>query len=384
MKILVANPGSNSRKYGIFVDGVEKYAFYFDPNSGNPRLLFSENGNEKILDIGEFQLTETPEILKQFLNSKKLGAEFDAILIRIVAPGDYFAKDHIVDDECLFELEKVSKRAPLHVPVAQSEIVSLREVFGDTKIMTISDSAFHVSRPDVFKYYAFNTDFADEIQVKSYGAHGLSLESVVEQLKRQLGELPEKLIVAHIGSGASITAIENGKSVHTSMGYTPLDGAMMATRCGSIDVSAALEIGRQTHMSFDELEKFLNTGCGLLGVGGSNDFRDIIANKDDNKGCGLAYEMFVSKIQQEIGKMAAVLNGADALVLTATISERNAPLRTSIVKKLGFLGFKIQENLNVEQFEGNILNIGADDSKPIFIVKTNETAAMLRHVEKLL
>lgn len=385
MYTLVSNPGSNSRKYALYDGFDKKVSFLFDPNSGDPRCEVTIDG--KLKDYrGKFfeSLSDSSYALKFLLHHElNMAVKIDQILFRIVATGNYFTDDHIIDDRCLAELNKIKGRNPLHVPVAIEEIKSLRSVFPEAEILAISDSKFHNTRPDVNQYYAIDTDFADEFEIKKFGAHGLSMQSISNQLS-DAGLMKEKVVVCHIGSGCSVTALKDGKSFDTTMGYTPLEGLMMATRCGSIDPAAVFAIKRATNCSDIEVENLLNKHCGLLGVGGSNDFRDIYKNKASDEKCALAYEMFIGSIQKAIGQMTASLGGIDALVLTATISERTPAFRADVVNNLAPFRFFIdnEKNTKYSHLDG-IANIATCDSRPIYVVPTNETAEMLRQAQKL-
>lgn len=385
MYTLVSNPGSNSRKYALYEGFDKKVSFLFDPNSGDPRCEVTIDGESKDYRGKFFEKLSDSSYALKFLLYHELGmaVDIDQILFRIVATGNYFTEDHIIDEACMAELKKIEARTPLHVPVAIDEILSLKNVFPKAKLMAISDSKFHTMRPDVNKYYAFDTDVADEFEIKKFGAHGLSMQSISSQLS-EMGLMKGNIIVCHIGSGCSVTALKNGKSFDTTMGYTPLEGLMMATRSGSIDPAAVFALKRATNCSDSEIEELLNKHCGLLGVGGSNDFRDIAKNKDSDEKCALAYEMFINSIQKAIGQMAASLGGIDALVLTATISERNPVFREDIVEKLDFLGLYLDFSKNNKYSHLNgIENIAKCYSTPIYIIPTNETAEMLKQAQKL-
>lgn len=396
---LISNPGSSSGKYGIHRDGKLIAAFYFDSNGGHPQCFIKKDGfPETVVPVKSAK--DGAYFLKEFLAKEGITTEdIDAIMIRVVASGDYFAKDHVVDGEYLLRLDKlISEQHPLHAPIVMDEILKLEKTFGDTHILAISDSSFHSTRPDKSKYYAINPVVADTYDIKRYGAHGLSMESVIQKLQAAspFGLIPNKLIVCHIGSGVSVTAIQNGASVETTMGYTPLEGVMMGTRCGNIDVAAAIALKKFMGYSDEELIKALNLHSGLRGIGGSGDFRDIDRQKevefdeDSGKLPSLAYEMFVYSITKAVGEMAAVMNGVDALVFAATISERNPQIRTNIVKNLDFLGFQIDESKNIVNLDSDVFDISDSHwpllpcSKPIYVVKIDEAQAMLSHKSALI
>jgi acetate kinase len=388
--ILITNPGSASRKYALYngEDLMASLHFEYENNQVICNIKDPDDG-DKTIKPNFKDLTETvahiSEILKQegYLSDQH---KLSAIVARLVAPSDYFTKHHIVDDEFMQNLEIAKERAPLHTPIIAAEIAHFREQFPSTKIIAISDSAFHAGKPELMKYYPFDTDLADQAGIKRYGYHGLSVGSIVHTMQQE-DILPEKLIIAHLGSGSSISAILNGNAMDTSMGYSPLEGLMMSTRSGSIDVTAALAIKRALNLDDEGLEKYLNKQAGLLGVSGfTDDMRKIITKREQgDKKASFAHALFVFRVQNLIGQMAASLGGVDALVFTATIGERSAEIRRYITQKLGYLGLKLNETKNQKpEFIGKHTNISIKDSKPIYIIKTDEVAEMIRQAQKLL
>ena len=387
--ILITNPGSSSRKYALYREDELLCSLHFEFEDGKVICTIKKaDGTKKKLDEDFKSLNNTVEALNRILTDEGyLGGaiKIDAVLARVVAPGEYFAKDHLVDDECLMHLEVAEKQAPLHVPVVAAEIEKFVETFEGTPVLEISDSAFHDTRPELMKYYAFDTDLADKIGVKRYGYHGLSVGSIVEYMKSQ-DILPEKLIVCHVGSGSSVTAVYQGKSFDTTMGYTPLDGMMMATRSGAIEPTAAIAIGRELNLSGEELEKYLNKKCGLLGVSGqTDDMREILRLRDegDKKGT-FAHAMFVYRLQTAIGQMVASLGGVDAIVFTATIGERSNPIRRETMQKLEYLGFRLDNEKNDGEMPERHTNIAGDGSKPIYVIRTDEFEEMIRRAKIIL
>ena len=388
--ILITNPGSSSRKYALYRGQELVCSLHFEFEGKDIICTLKKaDGSKKTLKQDFKELTSTVANLNRILTEEGyLGGmtKLDAILVRGAVPGEYFTQDHVVDDEYLKNLEKSKKRAPLHVPVVAGEIEHFTKSFKSTPLLSISDSAFHADRPDLMKYYAFDTDLADKNDIKRFGFHGLSMGSIVNYMKSQ-DILPEKLIVCHLGSGSSITAVFEGKSLDTTMGYSPLEGLMMATRAGSMDVSAGLAIKRALgYDSDDSIEKYLNKECGLLGVSGqTDDMREIIRLRDegDKKGT-FAHAMFVYRVQSCIGQMAASLGGVDAIVFTATIGERSDEIRRMVGQKLSYLGFSIDEKKNVSDMPERHTNIAAEGSKPVWVIRTDEFEEMIRRAGVLL
>lgn len=388
--ILITNPGSSSRKYALYREDKFLCSLHFEfENKKIVCTLKRADGTTKKTREDFKSLTSTVPNLERILTEEGyLGgvSKIDAILARIVATGDYFTEDHVVDEECLEMLEIAKARTPLHVPVVANEIEAFVRSFKNTPVIAISDSSFHADRPDLMKYYAIDTELADKAEIKRYGAHGLSVGSIVNYMKEQ-EILPDKLIVCHLGSGSSLTAVFEGKSLDTTMGYTPLEGVMMATRSGSIDPAAALAIKRAMKFETDEaLEQFLNKKCGLLGVSGqTDDMREVIQLRDEGDDRGtFAHAMFIYRIQMAIGQMAAALGGVDGIVFTATIGERNEEIRHMITQKLAYLGFALDAEKNSGEIEGRHADLAADGSKPIWVIKTDEFEEMIRRAKVIL
>ena len=386
---LVTNPGSSSRKYALYRGDDLVCSLHFEFEDGEVVCtLKTADGAKKKLD-GFKKLTDSVKYVQQILTDEGyLGdrAKLDAVIARVAATGEYFSQDHIVDDECLERLEAAKKRLPLHVPVMAAEIEACVNEFGRTPVIAVADSSFHATRDDVHKAYAIDPELADRAEIKRYGYHGLSMGSISEYLKNN-NLMAEKVIACHLGSGSSVTAMLNGESYDTTMGYTPLDGLMMATRCGEIDAAAALAIGRELKLNNEELEEYLNKQCGFQGVTGeTNDLREVISLRDDGDvRAKLAYDLFIYRVQTAIGRMAASLQGADALVFTATIGERNAEIRRDIVAGLEYLGFKIDDTKNADGVgDARHCLISAKGSKPIYVILTDETGEMIHRAKMLL
>jgi len=388
--ILITNPGSSSRKYALYKGSEVVCTLHFEYEGEKVICTLKKaDGSKKVLKQPFKELTSTVANLERILTEEGiLGGmtKLDAILARIVAPGTYFTQDHLVDEECLKQLEIAKKRAPLHVPVVAGEIEHLVKSFKGTPVIAISDSEFHDARPDLTKYYAIDTEVAEKADVKRFGFHGLSVGSVVRYMKEQ-DILPQKLIVCHLGSGSSVTAVFEGKSLDTTMGYTPLQGLMMATRCGDMDVAAAIRLKHYLKYESDEsLEKYLNKQAGLLGVSGkTDDMREILKLRDEGDKRGtFAHAMFVYKVQALIGEMAASLGGVDAIVFTATIGERSDEIRRTVTQKLSYLGFALDDAKNVADMPNRHTNIAADGSKPVYVIRTDEADEMIRQATAIL
>ena len=387
--ILITNPGSSSRKYALYRDSEFLCALHFEFERGRVVCTLKRaNDTKKKLPQDFKTLTTTVSHINEILTEEGYldeNTKIDVVLARVAAPGTYFTEDHIVDKEYLKNLEEAKKKAPLHVPVVAGEIEHFVKIFEGTPILSISDSSFHNTRPNVSKYYAVDTKLADKADIKRYGYHGLSVGSIVKYMEAEK-ILPEKLIVCHIGSGSSVTAVVQGKSFETTMGYTPLEGVMMSTRCGNIDAAAAMAFKRTLDLNDEDFEKYLNKECGLKGVSGkTDDMREII--EDENNGderAKFAHELYGYRIRQEIGRMAGSMNGVDAIVMTATIGERSKEDRELICNELEYLGFFMDDAKNKGEFVNRHTNIATENSKPIWVIRTDEFEEMIRKAEILL
>lgn len=381
--VLVVNPGSASRKYSLYNDS-EKLAsinFEFENEKVISKLEYANNKYSNIYEDSD--LTKVSHYILPLLVQYQIidpNGSITAIGIRIVAPSDRFMKDELVTEDTMAALEAVSQKAPLHVNTVLAEIKQLKEVFVDVPIMIISDSAFHSTKPSHALHYGIDIDLAEKIGLKRFGYHGISASSVVRLLSEK-NMLQKKAIICHIGSGSSVIAILDGKSIETTMGYTPLEGLMMATRVGNIDPSAVMAIKHELKLADDEVESYLNKKCGLLGVSGSSgDIRQLLkAQEGGDTRATLALNIFIYRIQMAIGQMAACLNGVDQIVFTATVGERSAPIRHHVLKGIEFLGFEVDDTINETVFEPKEpINIGTSDSKPIIVVSTDESSEIAR------
>lgn len=381
--ILVVNPGSSSRKYGLFINGKKSVTinFEFEDNKIIGKIEYA--GEKHLTVYDDADLSAVSRYILPLLHEHKvicIDDTINTIGIRVVAPTMRFAHDELITDETITALEEVQQKAPLHVTTVLSEIKQIKTFFAGVSLVAISDTAFHTTKPEWAWNYGIDVEMAEKFGIKRYGYHGISVGSVVWHLKDNNTLLP-KTIVCHVGSGSSVTAVENGKSVDTTMGYSPLEGLIMASRCGNIDVSAALAIKRELHLTDDGLEQYLNKQSGLLGISGSsNDIRQLrVGEEQGDERAKLALKMFVYRIQQAVGQMVASMGGVDCIVFTATVTERSSVLRERILNDLEYLGFIYDPGLNTQIFEpSGIVNVGIPTSKPILVISTDESAEIAR------
>ncbi len=314
-------------------------------------------------------------------------AEITGVGHRVVAGGEYFTDSVLIDDEVLAKIEELASLAPLHNPANVDGIRAFKEILPDITSVAVFDTAFHTTLPEVAYRYPIAEKYYQDYKVRKYGAHGTSHYYVSRQAAEMLGRPVEdlKLITAHIGNGISISAIDGGKSVDTSMGFTPLAGPMMGTRSGDIDPAIIPYLVAQV----PELENaadvidVLNKESGVLGVAeASSDMRDVEAGRaaGDAK-MTLAFDMLVDRLKKFIGQYFAVLNGADALIFTAGIGENSDQVREAVVEGLSWFGMELEPGKNVFGAVGDIST--ADSKVKVLVVPTDEELVIARDVERL-
>jgi acetate kinase len=337
---LVANPGSASRKYALFAGESLRASLHFEHVDGRIVCTLAKPDDRHTVAVDLNTLQDAAHHIATLFGDAGVLQDDEAIQrigLRIVAPSSYFLQDRRVDDELIDRLNALRLLAPLHINATLAELTVLREIFADTPIIGVSDSAFHAHKPDYAWNYGISLDDADAFDVKRFGYHGISVAAAVRSLhtaEKHVG----KLIVCHLGSGASITAVKNNKSVDTTMGYSPLEGVVMSTRAGSIDHTAVQALKTALALDDTQLDDYLNTRSGLLGLGGSDDIRTLLAReKDGDHRAELALQTYVYSIQNAIGQMTAALGGVDMLAFTGTVGERSMPIRDRITAGLHYL-----------------------------------------------
>lgn len=306
-------------------------------------------------------------------------SQIDAIGHRIVQGGDSFPKAAVVDQEVKDLVKYYGAMAPLHNYAALAGIEACEANMPGIPSVCVFDTSYHMTMDAAHYMYAIDYDDYKELKVRRYGAHGTSHKYVAREAAKMMGRPLEelKIITCHLGNGASVSAIKEGKIVDTSMGFTPLEGLVMGTRVGDIDAAAVLYIMKNKGYSIDEMDTYLNKKCGLLGVSGiSNDFRDLEeAMEEGNERAKLAYDMFVLQVKKYIGAYYAELDGVDALVFTAGIGENDDLVRASICKNLDALGLSVDTDKNAGCRERR--DISKEGSKAhVFVIPTNEEYAI--------
>ncbi len=312
----------------------------------------------------------------------------DAVGHRIVHGGPTFFEPALITDEIFAELQALTELAPLHNPAGLAGIEAVRSAMPAARNIAVFDTAFHHNLPKTAANYAIPADLAGKFHLRRYGFHGISYRYVVERLMAHLrGPAPGmRILVCHLGNGASACAVRDGVSVDTSMGFTPLEGLIMGTRCGDIDAGLVLHLLRHGQMSIEKVDELLNRKCGLLGLSGiSGDVRDLEkAVSAGDAAAELALESFAYRVRKYIGAYAAALGGVDALVFTAGIGEHSASMRARICGALEFLGLNLDADRNSAAAGHDPVEIGATSAPGVWIVPTDEERQIAREVYALL
>jgi acetate kinase len=361
MRVLVLNAGSSTLKWTVL-----------DGESG----ATVQAGGE---DWAETPSERRGEVVRAAL--RKCGA-FDAVGHRIVHGGTRFSGPAIIDDAVRAELEELATLDELHMRPALAGVDAVRaEVPAVTQVAAF-DTAFHATMPEASAGYGLPFEWTERWGLKRFGFHGLSVQYSLAQATRLLGRMPAKLIVCHLGSGCSVTAVAAGKSVDTTMGFTPLEGVMMATRSGSVDPGLLLYLQARCGVGLEELRDTLANRSGLLGVSGvSGDLRRVVAEAEAGSArARLAYDRFVWMLRRAVGAMAGVLDGVDAVVFTAGIGENDARVRRDVSAALGFCGLVLKPDA---PGAGDQLISTADSRVAALLVHAREDLVILDEVVRL-
>ena len=395
MKILVINCGSSSLKYQLLDMEDEKLLakglcerigigghLTHKPQNGKP--VFDE-------DVPMPTHTEAIAAVLDKLTSAEYGvvdnmAEIGAVGHRVVHGGEKFAESVRIDDKVMAAIAECIPLAPLHNPANITGIEACKAVMGDVPQVAVFDTAFHQTMPGKAFMYAIPYEYYANLKVRRYGFHGTSHRYVSKRAAEMLGKPIEelKLISCHMGNGSSICAIDGGKSVDTSMGFTPIAGLPMGTRCGDIDVSILEYLAANTGLDVKELTNILNKKSGVLGVSGvSSDFRDLDnAAADGNDRAALALDIFHYDVAKTIGSYVAAMNGVDGIIFTAGIGENSAETRAAICRYLGFLGVEICPECNSKRGEDTFIST-ADSKVKVMVIPTNEELVIARDTKSL-
>ncbi len=400
MLVLVVNAGSSSLKCQLIeTDGKKALMRALAERVGTPEasMKVAFEPEMKWRDEAVAAGAEVPDCLDLLLNLLQNDAnspissldEIQAIGNRIVSGGEYFSESVIIDDRVFEKIDECCALAPLHNPAAVACIRLLRKRLAHVPQTAVFDTAFHQTMPPKAYMYPLPMKYYENLHIRRYGAHGTSHRYAAAQaatlLNRPIRDLG--LITCHLGNGGSITAVNHGVSIDTTMGFTPLEGLMMGTRSGSIDPAIVTYIMRHEGLSFDEMDDVLNKESGILGVSGlSADMRTIMAAANSgNERARLAIDMYVYKVQQAIGSYYAIMRRTDAVVMTAGIGENSAELREKVFDGLAHMGMILDKEKNEVTGAIGVNRIVSVDDSPIAIciVTTDEEMRIARETDAL-
>ncbi|WP_427338575.1 acetate/propionate family kinase [Caloranaerobacter sp. DY30410] len=395
MKILVINCGSSSLKYQL-IDMTNEEVLA----KGLAERIGIDGSRVKHRTIGKEEvIIEKPmpnhkvalEIVLNVLTDSEHGAiksmeEISAVGHRVVHGGEKFSSSVVINDEVLKVLRECSDLAPLHNPPNIMGIEACQELMPNTPMVGVFDTAFHQTMPKFSYIYPLPYELYEKYGIRKYGFHGTSHKYVsnraAEILGKDINEL--NIITCHLGNGASLAAIKKGKSIDTSMGFTPLEGLVMGTRCGDIDPAIVTFIMEKENMSTSEVNNLLNKKSGVLGISGvSSDFRDIEeAAAKGNERAQLALDKFTSRVKKYVGAYAAIMGGVDVIVFTAGLGENSPETREAVCEGLEFMGVEIDKEKN--KVRGKETIISTENSKvKVLVVPTNEELMIARETKAL-
>ncbi len=394
MKILVINAGSSSLKYQLIdmrtEEAILKGLCERITMAGGELTQKTSDGRKLNVKKDMKNHTEAIELVLKAMVDPEYGAiksidEIGAVGHRVLHSAEDFKTSVLIDDEVIRICEKNAELGPLHMPGNIACIKSCREVMPNVPMVAVFDTTFHSTMPAKAYMYGVPYGVYEQFKVRKYGFHGTSHKFVSEETIKLLGKKQSKIIVCHLGSGSSISAVKDGKCLDTSMGFTPLEGLVMGTRSGDIDPAAVEFIAKKLGLSQADAVQYLNKKCGMLGISElSSDMRDLeAAIKQGNEKAKLAVDVAAYRIKKYIGSYAAVLNGVDAIVFTGGIGEHSAYMRKLVMSDMEYLGAKLDEKKNDNVSDG-VCEISAEDSKvKILILPTNEELSIARETKAL-
>jgi len=397
MKVLVINSGSSSLKYQLIdmeTEGVIAKGTCERIGIDGSKLTHKANGKEFVYEQAMPDHTVAVSLVLNALTDKDAGVissmdDIDAVGHRAVASGEVFKQPVLVTDEVMAKMEELCDLAPLHNPAAIVGVNACRAAMPKTPMALVFDTSFHFTMPDYAYMYAIDYTDYEKYSIRRYGFHGTSHKFVSQEAAKYLGKKPEelKVITCHLGNGSSITAVNGGKSVDTSMGFTPLAGVPMGTRSGDIDSAVVEYLAQKKGWTVGETLTYLNKKSGVSGISGvSSDFRDLTAARDKgNKRAALALNMFSYACKKYVGAYAAAMNGVDCIVFTAGVGENTPCVRSAICADMDYIGLSIDEEKNQEKNNGAIRDItGAGSKVKVLIIPTNEELVIARETIELL
>ncbi|MCJ7856844.1 acetate kinase [Lachnospiraceae bacterium NSJ-143] len=394
MKVLVINCGSSSLKYQLMDMETETLlAKGLCERIGiDGKLKHEAAGKDKF--ISDAPLKDHNDAIKAVLEALvdsehgviKSMKEIDAVGHRVAHGGDHFKNSVLITPEVKEYITKYIELAPLHNPANLTGIEVCEKLMPGVPMVAVFDTAFHQTMPEKAYLYAIPYKYYEQYKVRKYGFHGTSHKYVSQECARMMDIPIEnlKIITCHLGNGGSVTAVQGGISIDTSMGFTPLDGIAMGTRSGSIDPAAVLFLMRKENLSVDEMDRILNKESGVYGISGvSSDFRDIEeAESEGNQRAAMALETFAYRVAKTIGEYVATMNGVDAIVFTAGLGENSGPTRQLICNYLGYLGIELDSYKN--SLRGTAIEITTKQSRvQVYVIPTNEELVIARDTKEI-
>lgn len=395
MKILVLNCGSSSLKYqlinmeneGLMAKGVAErigidgsFLKHESESKGKVKIEEPMKDHKDAIRMVLDALVDTDHGAIESME------EISAVGHRVVHGGEKFSGSVIINQEVIDALEECSELAPLHNPPNLMGIYACQEILPGLPMVGVFDTAFHQTMPEDSYIYALPYEYYENHRIRRYGFHGTSHKYVAMKAAEMLGKSVEelKIVTCHLGNGASVAAVDGGKSVDTSMGFTPLEGLVMGTRCGDIDPAITTFLMEKEGMDYKELNNVMNKKSGVLGISGvSSDFRDIEeAAETGNKRAQLALDVYHKRVKKYIGSYAAEMGGLDAVVFTAGLGENSPESRAAICEGLDFLGLKIDPNKNGVRGKETIVSTD-DSTTKVILVPTNEELMIARETLSL-
>ena len=396
MNVLVVNAGSSSLKYQLLDTETEQVlAKGICERIGLDGRIDHKlpDGRRMKKDIAMPNHAVAMQILVDTLTDSEMGciksmSEIAAVGHRVVHGGDYFSGSVIVTDDVIAKLENCRDLAPLHTGPALMGIAGCTQVMKDVPQVLVFDTAFHQTMPEQAYMYPIPYEYYEKYKIRRYGFHGTSHRYVSAEMTRILGKTEgTKIVTCHLGNGSSISAVKDGKSVDTTMGFTPLDGLEMGTRCGSIDPAIVCFLMEKENLTSAQVNDILNKKSGLLGVSQlSSDSRDIEnAIAEGHEKAILADKIMSYQIKKYIGSYAAAMGGLDAVVFTAGLGENNPALRRDVCKDMAFLGIELDEEVNAKTLrQSDIVEISKPSSKvKVYVIPTNEELVIARDTAAL-
>jgi acetate kinase len=351
----VVNIGSTSKRYSFLDDQGNQIIFAHLVRAKQCTALFVVSDGKKIIsydqsDISIQDFDDGLSFCLAYISQKKVQVDITRVAdvgLRVVAPGTFFAQHKIIDDDYKKQLKKIQQSAPHHITPLFDEIRHIKKEFPRARMIAISDSAFHATMPTKARLYALEFHDTQLFDIYRFGYHGISVQSVLRKLVEN-DFLFSRIIVCHLGGGVSITAVRNGESVDTSMGFSPTEGIPMETRVGAIDPEALIYLGKQKKYSYEQLSEYLASRCGLFGVcGTTGSMRELlILEERGDQGAAQAIELFVYSIQKYIGAYTVALGGLDAVVFTGAIGEQAPVIRSRICSAFEPLGMSVNDSKN--------------------------------------